>query len=187
MVCHLRVEMDIDRIRKFVSYDPDTGIFTWNVATPDMFDDKIRNAEMRCRIFNGKFPGKEAFTAINGNGYKSAVIMGHRTAAHRIAWIVHHGVIPDNIDHINGVRTDNRISNLRSVTKAENAKNMRLSRRNSSGQVGVRFHGKRNKWSADIRVGRKLIFLGRFATIDEAISARKSAEAKFFFHENHGR
>jgi len=179
--------MDIDRVRKFVSYSPDTGVFTWNTATPDMFEDKIRTAEMLCRMFNGKFAGKQAFTAINGHGYKSAVIMGHRTTAHRIAWMIHHGVVPDNIDHINGVKTDNRICNLRSVTKAENAKNMRLSVRNSSGHIGVRFESRRNKWAADIRVDRKLIFLGRFDEIEHALAARKTAEAKFFFHENHGR
>ena len=186
MVCHLRFKMDIDRIRKFVTYNPDTGLFVWNFATPDMFDDKIRTAEMRCRMFNSRFPGKEAFTSIDGNGYKSAVIMGHRTTAHRVAWIIYYGVIPDNIDHINGIRTDNRICNLRSVTQAENAKNMRKSKRNKSGHVGVRFEQRRQKWIADIRVDRELIFLGRFEQKEDALAARKAAERKFLFHSNHG-
>jgi len=94
---------------------------------------------------------------------------------------------PDQIDHVNGVRTDNRIENLRSVTHAENGRNQAIPRNNTSGVMGVARRTRGKKWHAQIKVGGKQIHLGSFDDKDEAIAARAAADIEHGFHENHGR
>ena len=89
------------------------------------------------------------------------------------------------IDHINGDRYDNRIINLKEATTSENNRNRRITDRNTSGYVGVVKQG--DKWYAYIKVDGKKIHLGTYNTKDEAIQARKQAEKKYGFHENHGK
>lgn len=82
-------------------------------------------------------------------------------------------------DHINGDRLDNRKSNLRTVTRSQNLHNTKRRKDNKSGIIGVNHHDKNNSWRARIRVNYKEIDLGCFKTIDEAIVARKNAEAQY--------
>lgn len=99
------------------------------------------------------------------------------------------GEWPDHqVDHINGDRADNRASNLRGVKNAVNAKNSGLRRNNSSGVLGVRSDGKskRSPWIASIKVDGETIYLGRFATREEAVLKRKEAELRYGYHPNHG-
>lgn len=102
---------------------------------------------------------------------------------HRLIWEMHCGTIAagHEIDHINGNKADNRIENLRLVSRAENAKNLKLQSRNTSGVSGVIYMN--NKYR--VTIGAK--YLGYFDTIDEAIRARKSAEERNGYHVNHGR
>ena len=105
--------------------------------------------------------------------------------AHRLAWLYVYGCWPDEIDHINQIRDDNRIANLRSVDRTTNCQN--ASRQKSeSGVTGLvkRYTG---KWEARIQVNKKYIYLGIFSTKSEAIAARKAANVKYGFHENHGK
>jgi hypothetical protein len=88
------------------------------------------------------------------------------------------------IDHINGDRTDNRIVNLRAVSREENARNRKVPKNSSTGIIGVTKEG--GKWRAHIRIGGKKINLGRFENFDDAVCARKKANAHYNFHENHG-
>jgi len=112
----------------------------------------------------------------NGKGYK----------VHRLIWLLVHKTWPENqIDHIDGNGLNNRIENLRDVPQAENNKNAKKRKDNTSGHAGVyRF---RDKWQVRIKVSGRLIHLGLFTNLDEAVAARKAAEAKYGFHENHGR
>jgi hypothetical protein len=91
------------------------------------------------------------------------------------------------IDHINGIRDDNRIINLRVVSVRDNAKNRRPNSEKRSGLP----HGvslKRNgRYFAQIQEGRKGRHLGYFATPEEAAAAYKIARDALGFHENHGR
>lgn len=109
---------------------------------------------------------------------------------HRIVWEMHNGPIPDGmyIDHINHKRDDNRLVNLRLVTRIENQRNMSISKRNSSGFVGVSWSKVHNKWEVRIGVGNgtKDMYCGRYDTIDEAVAARKKAELDIGYHKNHG-
>lgn len=108
---------------------------------------------------------------------------------HRIIWEIHYGPIPEGmqIDHISHDRKDNRIENLRLVTPLDNAKNRTKQKRNKSGQTGVIWSKRYNKWIASIRVNTKYKHLGSFTDIDEAIKARKDAEILYDYHPNHGK
>lgn len=186
-------EIDISILKEVLDYCPDTGILTWKERPLSMFKDK-RHRD----AWNNNFVGKKA-----GSVYKSVSTRGTiypslavsifrvRYRAHRVAWALHYGVWPSKdkeIDHINGDSIDNRICNLRLVSKIENMRNMASSGRNTSGCIGVSFCNYYKKWIAQIGVGKKSKKrLGYFKTKEEAIKARKQAEIDYNYHENHGR
>jgi len=91
------------------------------------------------------------------------------------------------IDHINGDYNDNRISNLRMVTQKINSRNQALKRNNKSGCPGVYWCKDRNKWCVEVHVDYKKLFIGRFDTLEKAVAARKQANPRYGFHQNHGR
>jgi len=120
-------------------------------------------------------------------GYITMTILGKRYYAHRIAWLYHYGSLPECIDHIDGDGLNNKISNLRSVTKLENNKNSSMRIDNTSGHKGVFYSKQLNKWCAQIRYNNKTMHIGYFAEINDAIKARKEKEIKYGYHENHGK
>lgn len=128
----------------------------------------------------------------NHKGYKSINIKGKKYLLHRIIWLYVYGKFPENvIDHINGIKDDNIITNLRDVKQEINCRNKKSSNRNKSGFVGVYFRKDRNKWIAQVGIKengkRKVIHLGVFNTKNEAIQKRIEANLKYGFGENHGR
>lgn len=174
-------------LRKLLRYEPDTGKLYWRERTPDMFVDGKRSAEWCCKSWNIRFSGKEAFTAFR-NGYLYGSIFCRSYSAHRVIWAIYFGEWPlDDIDHINGGRSDNRIKNLRSVARSENMKNKKLPLNNTSGVMGVFWANLEKRWYAQITCDGKLKHLGKFLNKDDAIAARKAAEVKYGFHANHGR
>lgn len=136
--------IDPERVRELLAYDPDTGVFTWRVS-------RGWNAKA------GSVAGR-----IDGRGYAVIRIDSIEMNAHRIAWAYVYGAVPEAfIDHINGVRSDNRIVNLRLATHSENQQNQRAARSNSkTGYLGVRQF--RDKFRAGISVNGKFIHLGLF-------------------------
>lgn len=171
-----KMNISATTLRKILRYDPETGKLFW------------RERDDCPKQWNTRYASKEAFTADTSHGYKHGKINGKVFRAHRVIWALAHGKWPEQaIDHINGVRNDNRIENLRIVSASENMKNMRLPRDNSSGIIGVRWCKRSNKWLAAIRSNGSYKHLGYFIDIADAISARKTAEQQFRFHENHGR
>ena len=105
-----------------------------------------------------------------------------------LAWLYVYKKWPEDcIDHINHIRTDNRIENLREVEKSQNQKNMSKDRRNKSGHSGVIWYKAYEKWSAEIWVNKVKHFLGYFENFEDAVLARKAAEERHGFHENHGK
>lgn len=107
--------------------------------------------------------------------------------AHRLAWLYIYGAFPDDeIDHINGIRGDNRISNLRLVSRRENMMNKRKYKNNTSGVAGVYWYKPSGKWLAKIMFNDIMRHLGYFPSKVDAIIARKMAEYEYGFHENHG-
>lgn len=165
-------------LRECIEYFPETGELVWKERPRYHF---VSTRGMR--TWNNKWPGKPACGHVSPRGYRCGSLDARSVFAHRIAWKIYHGREADRIDHINGVKTDNRIVNLRSVSVSENAKNKRPTKQ---GKVfGVYARGK--KWSASIGCGKKLIYLGIFSSKEEAIAARRSAERLLKFHPNHGR
>ncbi len=165
-------------LRKLLRYDADTGYLYWLPRPEEMFP--AGNGLQ----WNGRFAGRRAFTAISG-GYYVGAIHYQNYMAHRIIWKMTYGVEPIEVDHINGVRTDNRLSNLRNVTSAENSRNSGRDSRNTSGVTGVYRHFD-GRWRARIWVNGRARCLGCFHAFDDAVRARKAAEAEIGFHQNHG-
>ena len=172
-------------LRKLLRYEPETGKLFWHVRTPELaggMDSRI------LKSWNSRFSGKEAFTADSGKGYKCGQIYCILHFAHRLAWTIYYGVEPvGDIDHINGDRHDNAISNLRDVSRTDNLRNAQLRCDNTSGTVGVYWSKEKRKWKAMIHSDGKANHIGYFHAKTDAIAARKAAEIKYGFHPNHGR
>lgn len=144
----------LDELKKFLTYDPETGFFTWI---------KISS--------NNTSVGHRAGSK-ETSGYWIITFKAEIYKAHRIAWLFVHGAQPfGQIDHINGKRDDNRISNLREVTNRENQQNNW--RHRAGKNVGVSFKKDKNKWKAYTHVLGKQKHLGYFETESEAFMARK--------------
>lgn len=181
MAAHPQI-LSQEYLKECFSYDPDSGILTWRVRPLEHF----KNSH-RMNNWNSRYSGKKAGWA-SGHGCLSVRINRKRYGAHRIIWKLETGSWPAaEIDHINGNPSDNRMSNLREVTRQENLRNASLRCDNSSGVTGVHWYAASRKWMAQIRVDRKNIHLGYFAYKPNAIAARKAAEIKYGFHKNHGR
>ena len=173
--------IDVDLVRRLLRYDPNTGKLYWKARTPDMFS-HCKSPHGICKMWNKRYAQTEAFTPLGSGGYKIGTIFCRHLKAHRVIWLMKTGEWPVNIDHINGVRSDNRWENLREVTFAENMKNKRINKNNTSGVTGVSFDRSNNKWTATL--GR--LRLGAFENKQDAIRARKKAESENNYHENHG-
>lgn len=153
-----------------------------------MFSDAFLGAEWNSKKWNTRYAGTEAFTATDGRGYHYGQIYKKPYRAHRVGWLLHYGFWPkDQIDHINGDRKDNRISNLRDVSNAENSKNHCLRGDNTSGVPGVGWCSRKKKWRARIMEGGRETHVGYFDDFQMAVLMRKEAETQRGFHSNHGR
>lgn len=176
-------ELTFDDVAAQVQYDAVAGRFFWLPRPAAMFE---RHRDFK--IWNTKFAGAETLKSRTMLGYCQGLISGKRVKAHRIAWLLHHGRWPEfGIDHINGVKSDNRIVNLRDVPQAENNKNSSLPRTSTTGVIGVAWHKNHQSWQAYITIGGQRKNLGRHADFNDAVSARREAERRFGFHRNHGR
>ena len=175
-------KLSIDRLNELLDYDPVTGKLVWKRrARSEFSSDRI------CNSWNAKHAGKEALTTPSDHGYLTGRVNGRPLRAHRVIWAMVHGYWPDEVDHENGIKCDNRISNLRDVDSLTNSQNCSKRTDNTSGVTGVSFNKADRKWRAYISVRGKVRSLGFFDEIDDAVSARKRAEVEFGYHENHGR
>lgn len=159
--CHVHTAPAIFPQGSGLTYDPTTGIFKW--LTPPR---KARRVK----------PGDLAGT-VNRYGYVVITVGGVKHRAHRLAWLFVTGSWPtEQIDHINGVRADNRFVNLRDVGHEINVHNRRRANRNSNtGVLGVTPY--KGKFAANIYVAGRHKRLGRFATVDAAYAAYRTAKA----------
>lgn len=149
---------DIDYLRKLLHYCPETGLITWIV---NLGPGKPNN-------------GDEAGT-IGKKGYRQIQIGRKTFYAHRVAWALHNGKWPDmQIDHINGVRDDNRACNIRDVSASHNIQNRRKAHKNNhSGSTvpGVSWDRSSKKFRVTGRKHGKYVHIGLFADISDAESA----------------
>lgn len=157
-----------DRLQTLLKYDPDTGWFIW----------RVNRAGGRVKV------GNRAGYA-HHTGYRYACVDGRTVTEHRLAWFFVYGRWPNgDLDHINRVRHDNRVSNLREVSRAENCQNQPIRRSNKSGVTGVYYHKVSKKWAASININRKQIHLGVYATREEAVKIRQNAEMEHYPNAN---
>ena len=166
------LEIGYEEVARLFTYDRETGVLYWRI--------KNHNS-IRRNYVAGSSKGTR-------DGYRLVHVKGKIYKEHRIIMMLCFGHIPENaeIDHINHVRDDNRLVNLRFVTRRENMRNQSLSGKNTSGVTGVHFSKARKKYVAQIKVNQKTIFLGNYDTLEEAAAARREAELKYGFHSNHG-
>lgn len=117
------------------------------------------------------------------NGYRYIVVERKQHLAHRLAWLLHYGWMPEDgidIDHINGDRDDNRIENLRLGSRSQNNVNSKTPKNNTSGFKGAYFDKRRGKWAAEIWVFKSKKFLGYYSTPKEAGAAYQTAAQRFY-------
>lgn len=176
------MELTQSIIKELLNYDSSTGVFTWKRRSVKYFKSSNLIA-----AWNSRFSGMVA-GSINPEGYRVIRVFNKANQAHRLAWLYVFGEWPEGcIDHANQAKDDNRISNLRCVTHTENQRNKPLYKRNKSGVCGVNINKKTGKWRAVIFSGENTLWLGSHEDWFEAVCARKSAEIKHGFHENHGK
>ena len=144
-----------ERLKELFDYDPETGNLIWKVNLRGRFA-KI-----------GKIAGGP-----HCNGYRNLCVDQYRVLVHRMVWLYHHGFIPPNeIDHINGIKADNRIENLRLATRTENLQNTKKARSKHTNLIGVGYCKRDNVFVSSIRADGKRIHLGTFKTAEEAHTA----------------
>lgn len=133
--------------------------------------------------------GDKTSELLTKSGYDRVVVNNKFYYKHRVIWEMHNGPIPDGmqIDHINHTRNDNRIENLRLVSNSSNSKNRRILKRNTSGFNGVYFSNTFKRWIAEAMFNGVNYNLGKYKNKEEAIKARRRANVKLGFHENHGK
>ena len=161
-----------EKAKELFVYDRETGIIKWRKRTC--------RGQRKNLVAGG--------TKSSDNGYAQIGINGKRYYAHRIAMLLSYGFYGDGleVDHINHVREDNRLVNLRFVTKLDNGRNLTRSNNNTSGVTGVNYNKVRRKYVAYINVDGMNIYLGIFPTLEEAAEVRKAAEIEYKFNVGHG-
>lgn len=164
----MRKQITAENVRVLFDYNPETGELIWRPRPL-----RLKTARTD-RTFNTNFAGKVA-GHFDDKGYMRLV--GYDPdRAHRIIWLYAYGFVPDcEIDHINGIRNDNRLCNLRLATRAENTRNAFRRTDNRSGHRGVAWEEDTKRWRAYLNFDGKRHYLGRFVTLEEAIKARCSA------------
>lgn len=141
------------------------------------------NVNPSSKVYAGDLAG-----TIGSEGYIKVMYKKKSYPAHVIVWMMHNGPIPIGmeVDHINHIRTDNRIENLRLVSRGDNMLNKSMYSNNKSGVTGVSWRSRNKTWVAQIQIGGKKKFLYEGKSRSDAISARKLAESTNGFHKNHG-
>lgn len=174
-------ELTFAEVDRLLAYDGGTGLLTWKHRSIDDFQSQATAAR-----WNTRYAGAVAGCR-NSQGYLVLSIRDKRYLVHRVCWLLSTGSWPERqLDHIDHQRTNNRRSNLREASHAENGKNQRR-RANQTGSSGVTKRKDTGKWQARIRSEGRTHNLGCFATEAQAIQARELAKAELGFHPNHGK
>ena len=167
MTTKARNGLTAEDLRAVLSYSPDTGIFVWISG-----------------VRNGQVAGN-----VDNLGYRRICVFGRFYKAHRLAWFYVNGKWPIEIDHVNGVRDDNRLVNLRAANRSINVQNVGPRRNNTSGFTGVSFYRRTGRWRAQIKNAGRTVHLGDFdqpeAAHDAYMEAKKRLHPSFARRSEH--
>ena len=158
-----------NELKELLHYDPSTGLFKRKVKTS-----------------SNALAGDIAGHIHKATGYVYISVLGKRYRAHRLAFLYMEGYIPEEVDHQNHIKSDNRFNNLASATRITNSRNMAIRSDNKSGYLGVSWCKSNNAWVSKITVNKRVMTLGYSKDKNVAITKRKEAELKYNFHKNHG-
>lgn len=158
-------------IAKVLKYDALSGTLIW-----------ISNLHSKCVV-----PNSRAGSLVKSTGYRNISLFGRTYLEHQLVWFICNGAWPKGqIDHINQIRDDNRIVNLRDVSKADNARNRSRNPNSKLGEHGIWFNIRTNKYVAEITLNGKKVYQKSFDDIDVAINERRIKSLELGFHTNHG-
>lgn len=162
-------------LQALLAYDLNTGILTWRPRPPELF------AHMSTyRLWNARFAGKPA-GYLHTSGHINVDIGDQRTFAHRVIWKLMMGEDPpDEIDHRDTNKANNRWGNLRVSTHTQNSQNRALRSDSTSGFRGVGWHKGKGKWRVRIYINGKCKSLGYYDNIEPATAAYSAAAAKAY-------
>ena len=178
----------LDHARAILKYEPETGLFFHKPRPIEMFTATAHHTQLwNFKRWNTNYANRQTFTLPHTEGYVRGKINGRYYLAHRMAWFLTHGEWPENdIDHFNGLRNDNRLSNLFPKTRMENMHNAKQWSTNKSGITGVYWHKAMNKWCSEIKHNGQKIILGYYSDINEAAEILRISAALLGFTERHG-
>lgn len=174
--------MTAEYVRECLDYDPETGAFTWKIRPRHHFP-----TENGWRRVNAGYAGKPA-GCFDSKGYLRVRIANELHHGHRLAWLLTHGDWPrEDIDHANGNKHDNRITNIRQAKCAENLRNSRLRKDSSSGVKNVYMDKRDGVWRVYLTIGGRQRHLGGHASKADAEAAAKEARIQHYGEfANHG-
>lgn len=161
-------ELSQELLKEYMDYSPD-GHLVWKATRP------------------GKTVEGRRVGYVMNHGYIGVSFLNRFYLEHRLIWLYHYGYLPScHMDHINRVRTDNRIENLRlaEFNQADNQQNQNVRKDNKSGVPGVNWNKRAQKWIARIQTYGDRICLGYFESFEEAVRARAEAKAKYHRFRN---
>jgi hypothetical protein len=155
-------KLTYERAAELLDYNPETGTLTWKRERPGC----VQGALVGTRT---------------GQGYSQIEIDYRLYKAHRVIWLLQTGEWPHfQIDHINGMRADNRWKNLRHATPLQNSRNRRAGANSKSGVVGVSWSEQSKRWHAYIGLNNRTVQLGRHEKLEDAVAARHAAEREHY-------
>ena len=171
-----------DYIAECLKYNPCSGVLEWQERPLKHFHSAGTQKRWNS-LYAGKIAGGKGV-----HGYIGICVDGKMFPAHRLAYAIVMGEWPkEQIDHVNGVRDDNRWENLRAVSQSGNMRNRKLNKNNKTGVLGVYWLESRSRWLAEIKAEGSRRYLGHHKALLDAVAARRSAESKYGYHPNHGR
>lgn len=148
--------------REYLRYEPETGHLYW-----------IKKSSDKTVV------GKRAGWQRSKNGYRQVGLMGQIIYEHRLIWMMVNGKLPDSqVDHVNGVKDDNRYENLRHADSSQNVANIGAKRDNTSGAKNVHWCNRTSKWIAKVKLYGKTHYGGAFDQYEDAVRASAVARQK---------
>ena len=150
------------------------------IRVRELFDYNHETGELIRRVPKANQQAGSVAGSVNAKGHVNIQVDGVLYAAHRLVFLYHHGWLPQEIDHKNRVKTDNRIENLRPATSSQNKGNIQLLRNNTSGYRGVSLNARSGKWHAQIKIHGVQTYLGRADTPEQAAAIYNAAALEHF-------